>query len=72
MIGSAISVSRVISITITKAVIGACTTPEKYDTIPITATAATGVPGMSHATFCPSPAPTASEGEKMPPGIPLA
>ena len=61
----------VISVTMTKAVIGACTTPAKYDTMPSRMIGATGAVGNRCAMLAPSPAPTASDGEKMPPGMPL-
>ena len=61
----------VISITITAAVIGACTTPEKYATMPSSTTAPAGAAGSRCASHRPKPAPTASDGAKMPPGMPL-
>ncbi len=53
------------------AVIGACTTPVKYPTMASSTTALSGADGISPDSHSPSPAPTASAGAKMPPGIPL-
>ena len=64
--------SFVISATMTKAVIGACTTPAQYATMPSTTKACAGAPGSSAEIFSPDevPAPTANDGAKMPPGNP--
>ena len=53
------------------AVIGACTTPEKYAVIPSRIIAPTGAFGTSGARICPIPAPIDRDGAKMPPGMPL-
>src|SRR4051812_49445521 len=58
--------------TITKAVIGACTTPVRNATMPTSASALAGTLEKRRATSAPSPAPIDKEGEKMPPGIPLS
>jgi lysyl endopeptidase len=61
----------VISVTITKAVSGACTTPEKYAAMDRITMAPAGATGH-HAYRCaPNPAPTAREGAKTPHGMPL-
>jgi hypothetical protein len=52
-------------------VIGACTTPEKYATMPSNTTAPSGASGMRCASHSPMPAPTDSDGANSPPGMPL-
>lgn len=55
--------------TITKEVIGVCVIAARKATMPSTRIAASCSPGSSRARSAPRPAPTASAGAKMPPGI---
>jgi hypothetical protein len=55
---------------ITAAVIGVCVTPARNEAMPSNTTASGGAAGSSAVSVCPMPAPTASAGEKMPPGMP--
>jgi hypothetical protein len=62
----------VISETMTKAVIGACTTPVRNATMPTSASALAGTLENRRATSAPSPATIERDGEKIPPGMPLS
>lgn len=69
--GNALFVSAVISRTITNDVSGACTTAAKYAAIINMKTVVRGTSGMIQLTDWPRAAPTESEGENSPPGMPL-
>lgn len=70
---SAMTISwvSVISITMTNDVMGDCNIPEKYPVIVRRIIAEAGATGNQCAKSAPSPAPVASEGTKIPEGIPL-
>ena len=55
----------------TKEVIGVCTTPARYEVIPIRTKAPTGTVLKMAWKTDPSPAPIDSDGANSPPGMPL-
>src|SRR5665647_2343004 len=69
--GNTISWLSIISMTMTKAVIGAWVTPAKYATMPSMTVAPMGTEGKKGAMLAPNPAPAESVGAMSPPGIPL-
>lgn len=69
--GIKISWLLVISITITNEVSGDCNMPEKYAVMVSKIIAEAGAIGNQFAKLTPNPAPVASDGTKIPLGMPL-
>ena len=70
IIGITMPVPLVISITMTKDVMGDCVTAARYPVMHSAITAAIGAQAKATCTHCASPAPIDSDGEKRPPGMP--